>query len=75
MTDQSISKPQGAARSTKGLMQKTINHLIQLQDLLIARAQQEASMEDVRLEQLDAAIQAMYEQLPPPIAAQFKRIA
>ncbi|OQA28965.1 MAG: PTS system mannose-specific EIIBCA component [Verrucomicrobia bacterium ADurb.Bin345] len=74
MTDQSISKPQGAARSTKGLMQKTINHLIQLQDLLIARAQQEASMEDVRLEQLDAAIQAMYEQLPPPIAAQFKRI-
>jgi len=74
VTDHSTIEPQGTARSTKGLMQKTINHLIQLQDLLIARAQQEASMPDARMEQLEAAIREMYEQLPAPIAAQFRRL-
>ena len=53
---------------------KTINDLVQLQDLLIARAQQAASNPKARLEQLELAIQNLFKSLPPDVAARFKRI-
>lgn len=64
----------GAARLKKGPMQKIINHLIQLQELLVAREQQEASMPGTRLTQLDANIDSFFAQLPPDIGNQFKKI-
>jgi mannitol/fructose-specific phosphotransferase system IIA component (Ntr-type) len=65
---------QGDAHSPKGIMQRTINHLIQLQELLVARAQQEAMAPNERLEQLEAAIGEMWKQLPNAIAEKFRRI-
>lgn len=67
---------QTASESTagKGFMQRTINLLIQLQELLVARAQQEAMTPNERLEQLDAAIEQMQKQLPPNVAERFRRI-
>lgn len=64
----------GDAQSPKGIMQRTINHLIQLQELLVARAQQEAMAPNERLEQLESAIDEMWKQLPPAIAERFRRI-
>ena len=69
-----ISELPAAARIKKGSMHKIINHLIQLQDLTVARAQQEASMPGARLAQLDASIQTLHDELPPDVAAQFRKI-
>lgn len=55
-------------------MQKTINHLIQLQDLIIARAQQEASMPGAQLGQLDESIETMLAELPSSLATQFTKL-
>lgn len=55
-------------------MKKIINHLIQLQDLTVARAQQEASMPGSRLTHLDEAIATLRKELPGDTAAQFARI-
>ena len=55
-------------------MKKVINQLIQLQDLIEARAQQETLEARSRLEPLEQAIQRMIQELPPPVAAQFQRI-
>ena len=55
-------------------MHKIINHLIQLQELTIARAQQEASMPGARLAQLDASIQTLFGELPADVATQFRKI-
>jgi len=55
-------------------MRKIIHHLIQLQELMVARAQQEASMPDARLEQLEQAIQILFGQLPPETATLFRRL-
>ncbi len=63
-----------AAAHKKGSMHRVINHLIQLQELRVARAQQEASMQGARLSQLDASIQTLVEQLPPEIAARYQKI-
>ena len=63
-----------AATLKRGSMHKIINHLIQLQELLIARAQQEASMPGTRLSQLDASIDILYSQLPPDVGNQFRKI-
>lgn len=63
-----------AGRSKKGLMHRIINHLIQLQELQIARAQQEASMPGARLAQLDTAIQTLCGELPPDVANQYRKI-
>jgi mannitol/fructose-specific phosphotransferase system IIA component (Ntr-type) len=63
-----------AARSRKGTMHRIINHLIQLQELMVARAQQEASMPGTRLVQLESSIQTLYDQLPTDIANQFRKI-
>jgi len=55
-------------------MQKVINQLIQLQELTVVRAQQEASMRDKQLKQLDESIQSLLDSLPPEAATQFKRL-
>lgn len=55
-------------------MKKVINHLIQLQDLTVARAEQEASMPGTRVAPLDAAIETLIRELPPDLETQFKRI-
>ncbi len=55
-------------------MQKIINHLIQLQELMEARAQQTAAALPDRLEPLDAAIKTLEGELPPEIHQQFMRI-
>lgn len=57
-----------------GLMQKTINHLIQLQELVIARAEQEAAQDTAKLSHLDEAIDAMLQELPYDVRTQFQRL-
>jgi mannitol/fructose-specific phosphotransferase system IIA component (Ntr-type) len=63
-----------STRNKKGSMHKIINHLIQLQELTIARAQQEASMPGARLAQLDVSIQTLLGELPSDVANQFQKI-
>lgn len=55
-------------------MKKVINVLIQLQDLVEARAQQETLASRGRLDQLDQSIQAMLGGLPQETATQFQRL-
>ncbi len=55
-------------------MQRTINHLIQLQDLYIARAQKEASMPGAQLTQLNDSIRTMMDELPVDIRNHFVRL-
>ena len=55
-------------------MHKAINDLIQLQELSVARAQQEASMGGKHLGQLDEAITAIKGTLPTTVASQYTRL-
>lgn len=55
-------------------MQPIINHLVQLQELIIARAQQEAGMPGAQLDQLDASISSLTSELPSALSAQFTRL-
>jgi mannitol/fructose-specific phosphotransferase system IIA component (Ntr-type)/predicted RNA-binding Zn-ribbon protein involved in translation (DUF1610 family) len=55
-------------------MQKTINHLIQLQELTFARAEQEAALGGAHLDQLDASIESMVETLPVDVRSTFSRM-
>ena len=55
-------------------MQKTINHLIQLQELTIALNQQEASQTTVHLDALNKNIEAMAKGLPDHVATQFHKL-
>jgi len=55
-------------------MQKVINQLIQLQELTVVHAQQEASMMGKQLKQLNESIQSLMDSLPPEAATQFKRL-
>jgi mannitol/fructose-specific phosphotransferase system IIA component (Ntr-type) len=52
----------------------TIKHLIQLQDLIVARAQQQASMPAARLEQLDKSIATLAGELPAELKTHFNRL-
>ncbi|MDD3275838.1 MAG: PTS sugar transporter subunit IIA [Kiritimatiellales bacterium] len=52
----------------------TIKHLIQLQDLIVARAQQQASMPKARLEQLDKSISTLAGELPVELKSHFNRL-
>jgi mannitol/fructose-specific phosphotransferase system IIA component (Ntr-type) len=52
---------------------RTINHLVQLQELKLAR-EQEAFMGGGRLEQLDEAIRHLTEQLPPNVKTAFQKL-
>jgi mannitol/fructose-specific phosphotransferase system IIA component (Ntr-type) len=54
--------------------QHTIKHLIQLQDLVAARAQLQASMPSQHPQQLDRNIKAMASELPPDLRAHFNRL-
>lgn len=55
-------------------MHPVINMLVQLQDLLLIRSEQEAVMSSVRLSQLDAAIQALRANLPADTNQLFQKI-
>ena len=55
-------------------MQPIINHLVQLQELIVARAQQEAGMPGARLDQLDESIQSLTKELPEEVSGQFSRL-
>lgn len=61
-------------RPTKGNMQRWINQLIQLQDLIFAREQQEASMPGTRLTTLDASIQTLLDELPIEMRSHFVKM-
>jgi mannitol/fructose-specific phosphotransferase system IIA component (Ntr-type) len=52
----------------------TIKHLIQLQDLIVARAQQQASMPSARLQQLDKSVATMAGELPVELKTHFNRL-
>lgn len=54
-------------------MRGIINHLVQLQELILIR-EQEAFMGGDRLKQLDSAIKEMTDQLPPAIRTKFLRL-
>lgn len=66
------TKAAGSAKS--GRMQRTINALIQTQDLIFARDQQEASMPGARLATLDASIESMLGCLPPEVGSHFGKM-
>lgn len=51
-----------------------INTLIQLQELLLVRAEQKASESDKHLSQLDTSIQALYAEIPAPTRLLFQRM-
>jgi mannitol/fructose-specific phosphotransferase system IIA component (Ntr-type) len=51
-----------------------IKHLIQLQDLIVARAQQQASMPKARLEQLDKSVTTLASELPAELKTHFNRL-
>lgn len=71
MTD-SDSTDSSAAR--RGKMQRWINQLIQLQDLIFARDQQQASAASARLGSLETSIQTLEKELPVEIQTQFVRL-
>ncbi|HAL92955.1 MAG TPA: hypothetical protein DCM68_08035 [Verrucomicrobia bacterium] len=55
-------------------MQPIINLLVQLQELIIARAQQEAGMPGSQLDQLDASISSLTKEIPADLGLQFSRL-
>ncbi len=55
-------------------MQKTINDLVQLQELMEARLQQDTLTPGSRLAPLDAAIRKMLDALPPTVGPVFERV-
>ncbi len=55
-------------------MQPVINLLVQLQELIIARAQQEAGMPGAQLDQLDASIASLTKEIPSDVSLQFSRL-
>ena len=55
-------------------MQPVINLLVQLQELIVARAQQEAGMPGAQLDQLDASIASLKKEIPPDVSQQFARL-
>ena len=55
-------------------MQPVINLLVQLQELIVARAQQEAGMPGAQLDQLDASIASLKKEIPSDVSQQFGRL-
>lgn len=60
--------------SLQGKMQRWINHMIQVQDLIFAREQQQVSMAGSRLGALDASIDRMISDLPEELRDHFVKI-
>lgn len=52
----------------------TIKHLIQLQDLIAARAQQQASMPAQRMQSIDRSIKTLADELPAELKTHFNRL-
>ena len=55
-------------------MQPVIKLLVQLQELIVARAQQEAGMPGAQLDQLDASIASLKKEIPADVSLQFSRL-
>lgn len=55
-------------------MQPVINLLVQLQELIVARAQQEAGMPGAQLDQLDSSIASLKKEIPADVSQQFARL-
>jgi mannitol/fructose-specific phosphotransferase system IIA component (Ntr-type) len=55
-------------------MKKVINQLVQLQELVEARIQQETLVGKGRLDELNRSIETMIQALPPETAGQFQRL-
>ena len=70
----STGVPNSNGNGKRASTHKIINDLVQLQELLIARAQQVATNPEARLEQLEQSIQTLFQSLPQEIAGRFKRI-
>ncbi|OGV42553.1 MAG: hypothetical protein A2X46_04620 [Lentisphaerae bacterium GWF2_57_35] len=68
------SESEAIVQPKRGTMHRIINHLIQLQELTVARAQQEASMPGARLAQLEASIKTLAGELPQDTYGQFHRL-
>ena len=60
--------------TTHANMHPVINMLVQLQDLILIRSEQDAIMSSSRLSQLDAAIQDLRNNLPPETSLLFQKI-
>jgi PTS system nitrogen regulatory IIA component len=61
-------------QNKRGRMARILNQLVQLQELIFARDQQEASMPGGHLAQLDTSIQSMMKDLPIEIVSHFQKI-
>ncbi|HMP90293.1 MAG TPA: PTS sugar transporter subunit IIA [Kiritimatiellia bacterium] len=70
----SNTKKAAPAELTNGKTLRLINHMIQLQDLIFAREQQQASMPGSRLSALDASIQQFLEDLPVENRSHFEKM-
>ncbi len=60
--------------ATQESMSKVTNHLVQLQELMLARAERETAMPGGQLKQLDEAIQALLNELPVEVRTTFSRM-
>lgn len=69
-----MSSADASAASPNGKMQRWINHLIQLQDLIFARDQQQASMPGTQLSTLESSIDTLQDELPPEIGTHFLKM-
>lgn len=73
MTDEQTN-PAPERGNGRGRTHRWINQMIQLQDLIFARDQQEASMPGNRLTTLDASIQTLLGELPDEIRSHFVKM-
>lgn len=73
MTESSVSNGLASDHS-RGSMHRLIRHLIQLQDLQFAHDQSEIASANNHLEQLDASIQTMLNELPLEVRSQFTKL-
>ncbi len=70
-----MSKQTSAHNNTQaGRTLRLINHMLQLQDLIFARDQHQASTQGSRLTQLDASIAKLIEDLPPEVRSHFEKM-
>ncbi|MCZ7593403.1 MAG: PTS sugar transporter subunit IIA [Kiritimatiellae bacterium] len=63
-----------SSTGTRGKMQRWINQLIQLQDLIFARDQQQVSAAGARLSSLETSIQTLEKELPIEVQTHFVRL-
>lgn len=73
MPSSSSTEPR-VSDSSRGRQLRLINHLIQLQDLLFARDQAEASEAGAHLEQLDTSLKTMLDELPVEVRTHFVKM-